>query len=174
LRGRPRWFAAAAGAALLILAPARALAQYRRGPETSVVVGPSFYRLESSGTGFAGRAGLAFRLRGGPLLLEPGLSFLTLRNEFHARITWFFPEFGLLAEANQGPVRPFLGAGAGFGVESHVGSDRWQIALHTAAGLRIQVGNSWGIRVEGRLRSVHPFRWRTLDLSAGFVQGMYR
>ena len=123
----------ATAAALLLLAaafPTRAESQPRAsGPESSLLIGPSRYDLISRGTGLAGQASLAFRtLR--RVLLEPSLSYLTHRNQFGQRNHWFFPELSIQAELRWGMLRPYVGGGAGAGVASLVGPDRWHGSLH--------------------------------------------
>ena len=159
-------------ALILGMAPGCVLAQGGPGPESSVMAGPSPYALSGTGTGLGVNLGIAFRPVGG-LVIEPGLGFFTYRNDFKQRSHWFFPELSLQAEVRSGSLRPYVGAGGGAGVQSRVGSDRWVGTLHAVAGLRLRLGQSWGVRGELRARAVPPFSGHTLDVGIGLVRGMF-
>lgn len=157
--------------ALAVLPPPVA-AQRAPGPESSVTVGPSFYHFTRSGTGFAGKAALSFRPGHRVLVIELGLGYVTYHNDFGARIHWLFPELSAQAEGHLGAVRPYLGVGAGGGVLSQVGQDRFEGTLHGAGGVRLRLGRGWGARVEVLVRAVHA-SGHSVDVGAGFVRGIF-
>lgn len=167
LRGITLWLAAS----VALSASLEAQPRRRGGPESSLTAGPSPYELSESGTGFSAHAGVGFRLTRRVLILEPGLGFFIYRNPFKVRSTWFFPELSAQAELRPAGLRPFIGAGAGAGVESLPGSDRWKGTLHAVAGLRLRLGKTWGARAEVRLRGVYA-RGRTLDIGIGAFTGI--
>lgn len=165
-----RWSLGVA-ASLGLSVPLYAQARRPTGPESSLTAGPSPYALAERGTGFSAHAGLGFRVTRRVLILEPGLGFFIYRNPFKVRTSWFFPELSAQAELRPGGLRPFIGAGAGAGVESLPGSDRWKGTLHAVAGLRLRLGRTWGARAEVRLRGVHA-RGHTIDIGAGIFTGI--
>jgi hypothetical protein len=171
---QPQSVGTAAILILIALIPGRAESQRRApGPEWSLLIGPARYDLTSSGTGFAGQAGLAFRPVRRVLLLEPSLGYLTYRNRFGLRDHWFFPELSIQAEVRLGMLRPFVGGGAGAGVASLVGSDRWHGALHGVTGVRLHLGRDWGGRAEVRIRAVPPWSGHTTDFGFGVILGLF-
>jgi hypothetical protein len=167
----------ASTAVLLLLAallPAQVESQQRvPGPVSSLLIGPSRYDLTTSGTGLAGQASLAFRLARRDLLLEPSLGYLTYRNQFGQRNHWFFPELSIQAEFRLGLLRPFAGGGAGAGVASLVGPDRWHGAFHGVAGVRLRLNRGWGGRAQVRIRAVPPGSGHTIDFGFGVVLGPF-
>jgi hypothetical protein len=159
---------------MAVLVPARLESQRGApGPETALLIGPSLYDFTGSGTGFSGLAGLAFRPTRRVLLLEPSFGYLTYRNEFGQRSHWFFPELSLQAELQLGILRPFLGGGAGAGVASAVGADRWHGSLHGVAGFRLRLSRGFGGRAEARVRMVPPWSNHTIDFSFGVIRGLF-
>ena len=166
--------AAVLGRILLLSAPASAQReQGGGGVETSLLAGLVRYDLDRSGTGFGAKADLSFRPTSG-LIIEPGLGFLTYRNQFGQRNNWLFPELSALVEVRVGAMRPFLGGGGGASVAERVGPDRYEATLHGMAGVRFRLGRSWGGRVEVRVRAVPPWRGHTADFELGVVRGMFR
>lgn len=151
--------------------PETAGAQRGLGPESAILLGPAPYDLAKSGTGLAVHLGLALRPAPRVLLLEPALGFFFFKNDFGHTVHWFFPELSLQAETVLGPARPYLGGGAGFGVETQVGSDRVIGTLHAGAGLRLRLGRGWGARAEARWRGAPPGSGHLVDLGLGIVRG---
>lgn len=162
-------------AAALALAAhaAPALPQERMHTQASLLLGPSPYDMSGVGTGFAANLGATTRIGRGAFLVEPGLGYFTYRTRFGGRSQWLFPEIDFAAEASLGSLRPYLGAGFGAGFETRAGPNQVDLTLHAAAGLRLALGGSWGMRTELRLRSVDPFHGNTSDIGIGITRGIY-
>ncbi len=149
---------AAAGCASLIL-----LAGPVKAQAVSVSAGYSGWTCCLADGGGA-TAALRVDLPIGPvLLLEPGLTWLRLRNEGEAPDQTHYV-LELSAQASlpiPGRVRPFLGLGAGF--PSNTAGDFF-IAVHAVAGLRLGLGPAWHLRAEFRAREARPIQG---DLTLG-------
>jgi len=166
--------AAVLGHSLLLPAPAAAQReQGAGGVETSLLAGLVRYDLDRSGTGLGAKADLSFHPTRG-LVIEPGLGYLTYRNQFGQRNNWLFPELSALAEIRLGAVRPFLGGGGGASIEERVGSDHYDGTIHGMAGVRFRLSQTWGGRAEIRLRAVPPFSGHTTDFEVGVIRGKFR
>lgn len=132
----------------------------------SLCGGYSSYDLAGTGGGFVAAVGLSWS----PvkfLVLEPGMSFFTYKPDFvDTRQSYLFPELSIQAQAGSGRVLPFIGVGAG-GSFVVGGIGRTQGTLHATIGLRMDVGDGWGLRTEARARSVDPWVGNTLDILVG-------
>ena len=152
-------------------------AQRRRepvnGPQTSVLLGAASYDFSGTGTAVVINAGFALRPLRRILIIEPGLGYLTYKNDFQVRSHWIFPEVSVQVEAPLQNVRPYLGGGAGAGIQTQVGRGHTVFTLHVAGGVRIRAARNWGIRLETRLRSVDPFEGRSLDFGAGVFWNLF-
>jgi hypothetical protein len=82
----------------------------------------------------------------------------------------WFPEAQVQAELTVGPLRPYLGVGAGVALESVEGQRFTEATLSAALGARLPVGARLLLGAELRLRAVDPFTGSTSDLglSAGW------
>jgi len=141
-------------------------------PGVSLVGGPTSYDL--SGTGTAGIGQLRID---GPvsriLVIELGLGVFSYRAQFSDRVTHLVTDVSLQAQLPRGPVRPYLGAGGGF-AEYLSGRGSTLGTLHAAAGVRGDVGGSWGLLGEIRARSVDPFTGSMLDFVVGIRRRLGR
>lgn len=137
----------------------------------SVSGGYSSYDLAGTGGGFVGAVGLSWS----PvkfLVVEPGMSFFTYKPDFvDTRQSYLFPEVSIQAQAGSGRVLPFIGVGAG-GSFVVGGIGRTQGTLHATIGLRMDVGDGWGLRTEARARSIDPWVGNTLDILVGLSRRM--
>ncbi len=132
----------------------------------SLVAGPSSYKLSGSGTTFT--AAVRFDLPVGRLfIVEPGIGYLGYRTTFQQSIKYLLPEIGLQFQPVRGPVRPYLGVGAGFS-EYLTGPGNSPGTVHAAAGVRAWLTRSYGLRAEVRLRGLDPFSGqRMTDFTIG-------
>lgn len=160
--------------ALLLLATGHLAAQQGGGPpsETALLAGPSSYDLSGTGTAFAASLSSTVHLAGRVLLLSPNFGYFTYRTQFGSRRHFLFPEAGLQLQAPMGRFRPYLGAGAGAGIDTQGGPSQLDFTLHAAAGFRLRVRNEWGLRGELRVRSVDPFHGNTADFGIGITRGI--
>lgn len=132
----------------------------------SLVAGPSSYQLSGSGTTFT--AAVRFDLPVGHLfVVEPGIGYFQYRTAFKQSIKYLLPEVGLQFQPVRGPVRPYLGVGAGFS-EYLTGPGSSPGTVHAAAGVRAWLSRSYGLRAEVRVRGLDPFSGqRMTDFTIG-------
>lgn len=163
-----------AAVALLVLAAGPMAAQQGGGPpsETALLAGPSSYDLSGTGTSFAANLSSTVRLAGRVLLFSPNFGYFTYRTQFGSRRHFLFPEAGFQLQAPMGRFRPYLGAGAGVGIDTQGGPSQLDFTLHAAAGFRLRVRGDWGVRGELRVRSVDPFHGNTADFGIGITRGV--
>jgi hypothetical protein len=161
-------------AALLLLATGPLAAQQGGGPpsETALLAGPSSYDLSGTGTSFAANLSSTVRLAGRVLLFSPNFGYFTYRTQFGNRRHFLFPEAGLQLQVPMGRFRPYLGAGAGAGIDTRGGPSQLDFTLHAAAGFRLRVRSDWGVRGEVRVRPVDPFHGHTADFGLGITRGI--
>lgn len=156
--------AAAAILALHALLPADAVAQER----TALVVsgGPAPYDLSGTGTAWVVGAELSRALAGRMLWLEAGTRLFSYQSQGRSTITHLFPEAGLRVHLPAGPIRPYVGAGAGGSLVIE-GRDDTEVTLHALLGLRIDANPNWHLRPEMRIRSVDPWTGTVADFTLG-------
>ncbi|HEX9703780.1 MAG TPA: hypothetical protein VGA20_00850 [Gemmatimonadales bacterium] len=159
--------AALSGVSLFFVPPL--VAQSTRAPILTVSAGYSEYDL--SGVGNAPIAGARLALAVGRfLVVEPAAMYFRYQSQFGTRVTYLFPELSLQAQV-PGPVRPYIGVGAG--VYARVApSWHMDLTVHGTAGFRADVDERWGFRVEGRLRSLGPFGGNVADVSFGISRAL--
>lgn len=166
----------------LIARAAPAAAQYNRddqdrrdrpSPAVSFLAGPSNYHLSGTGTAFA--AAIRFDVPTGRLfILEPGMGFFRYRTKVGTTIKYLLPEIGLQFQPIHGPVRPYLGVGAGFS-EYLTGPGPSPGTVHAVAGLRVRVTGDYGFRGEIRVRGLDPFSGQQMtDLTFGLTKRLAR
>ena len=133
----------------------------------SLVGGPSSYRLSGTGTSFT--AAIRFDLPLGRLfIVEPGIGYFRYRTQFKQSLKYLLPEVGFQIQPPRGPVRPYVGVGAGFS-EYLTGPGASPGTVHVAAGLRAWLTRSYGLRAEVRLRGLDPFSGQQMtDFTIGF------
>ncbi len=164
-----RFFAAAA---LVTALPGLSRTLAAQG-QVSVVAGPSVYDLSGTGTTYAINAGLAFRPLDRILVVEPSFGFLRYTTQGDIKATLLMPELSLQAEARLGPVRPYLGGGAGQVRASGGGFREWDTSLHGLAGVRAELGAGWGARAELRVRAIGPTGGTTADFGVGLARRVF-
>jgi hypothetical protein len=136
-----------------------------RRPGVAVTGGISQYDLSGTGT----RKFAAMRVQVpvlSHLVIEPGLGFMDYRIQGQRpapRARLWFPEVQVQAEAQLGPVRPYLGAGGGLAVESLLGERGTEPTLSAAGGARIDLPGNWGLEGELRIRAIDPWTGTTAD-----------
>lgn len=162
----------------LIVQVAPAAAQYNRddqgrrdrpSPAVSLLAGPSTYDL--SGTGTAFNVAVRFDIPAGRrFIVEPGIGFFRYRTVFGTTIKYLLPEISLQFEPTRGPVRPYVGVGAGFS-EYLTGPGASPATVHAVVGLRARVTRIYGFRTEVRLRGVDPFSGQQMtDVAFGLTK----
>jgi hypothetical protein len=156
-------------ACLVGLAPVAAgLAQSVRRPELSLLVGPVPYDLAGTGTGGTGRLGLGWTLAGRVVVVEPSVGVLAASGN-----NLLLPELSLEVAAGRGPLRPYLGAGAGAAWAFDGNGPAWRATLHAMLGARLALPEGWGLRAELRARSVDPWTGETVDIGVGFTRDVF-
>jgi hypothetical protein len=154
---------------LALLSPFRpAPAQGRLA--VGIAAGPSPYDLAGTGTGTAAAGFLAWRPARG-LVIEPGLTVFSYRSQFDERTNLLLPEVSFQGELALGAFRPFLGAGAG-GAFALSGVPSTSVTLHAVGGARVDLGQSWGLLGEMRIRAVHPWTGNTVDFLFGVSRAL--
>lgn len=135
-----------------------------------LAAGPSPYDLDGTGTGTAGAAFLTWRpVRG--LVVEPTVAGLTYRSQFERRTSILLPELSVQGELTLGAFHPFLGGGAG-AIMGLSGSPPSGATLHAVGGSRYDLGNSWGLRGEMRVRAMHPWTGNSVDFLFGVSRSL--
>jgi hypothetical protein len=130
-----------------------------------VAAGPSPYDLSGTGTGTAVGGFLAWRPARG-LVVEPGLTVFSYRSQFDERTNLLLPEVSFQGELALGGFRPFLGGGVG-GAFTLSGVPSTSVTLHAVGGALVDLGQSWGLLGEMRIRAVHPWTGNTVDFLFG-------
>ena len=159
-----RYQLAALSGVLLLVAPASA-AQRVTAPALTLSAGLTEYDLSGVGNGRIAGARIALPV-GRAFVLEPAVMYFRYQPQFGARVTYLFPEVTFQAQARLGELRPYLGAGAGM-YAAFAGSFDMDVTIHAATGFRIDVAERWGVRFEGRLRSLGPLGGNISDVSVG-------
>jgi len=135
-----------------------------RHPVVAVLAGPSPYDLSGVGTGFAAAIRLDFQLFQ-LIIVEPGLGWFRYRTQDGSLETHLLPELSLQAQARLGPLRPYLGGGAGL---AFISPGDWSYTtLHGAAGVRLTLAPRWLLRAEFRLRTEGPGAGNMGDIGLG-------
>jgi hypothetical protein len=135
-----------------------------------VAAGPSPYDLAGTGTGTAIGGFLPWRPARG-LVVEPGLTVFSYRSQFDERTNLVLPEVSIQGELVLGGLRPFLGGGAG-GAFALSGVPSTTVTLHAVGGARLDVGQTWGLLGEMRIRAVHPWTGNTVDFLFGVSRAL--
>jgi hypothetical protein len=135
-----------------------------------VAAGPSPYDLSGTGTGTAVGGFLAWRPARG-LLVEPGLTVFSYRSQFDERTNLVLPEVSIQGELVMGDFRPFLGGGAG-GAFALSGVPSTSVTLHAVGGARLDLGQTWGLLGEMRIRAIHPWTGNTVDFLFGVSRAL--
>lgn len=141
-------------------------------PAVTFMAGPSAYDL--SGTGTSAFGAVRFDIPSGRVLIfEPGLAVFRYTTQADETLTYILPELSLQAQVPSGALRPYAGGGIGF-TEFLSGRGQSDVTLHAAAGLRLDLGDRWGLRGEARLRSIDPFAGNTFDVGFGVSRRLGR
>ena len=135
-----------------------------------IAAGPSPYDLSGTGTGTAVAGSLAWRPARG-LVVEPGLTVFSYRSQFDERTNLLLPEVSFQGELALGAFRPFLGGGAG-GAFALSGVPSTSVTLHAVGGARVDLGQTWGLRGEMRVRAIHPWTGNTVDFLFGVSRAL--
>ena len=119
-----------------------------------LLAGPSSYDL--SGVGTAPAVAVQVPWQWTPaLVVEPSLTYFRYRPQFGSNVTYLFPELSLQLMVPRGPIRPYLGTGAGRSIVLSRPGDH--LSLHAILGLRVPITHSWMAR--GELRARSPYQW---------------
>lgn len=136
----------------------------------ALVAGPTRYALQERRTG----AVVALRLASPfePLgirnwLLEPGLAYGWYRTDPGERRHVVFSELQLQAQTGD-RLRPYAGVGGGLAVGRRESNTTAFLSFSAGAGVRIAVGERWGIVGDFRVRRTALFRRWNRELTAGF------
>lgn len=159
----------AAGGAVLCLGPALP-AQRLAAPALSLSAGLTQYDLSGVGNGRIAGARIALPVRRA-FVLEPAVMYFRYQSQFGARVTYLFPEVTFQVQARLDDLRPYVGAGAGV-YAVFAGSFDMDVTIHAAAGFRVDVAERWGVRFEGRLRSLGPVGGNISDASFGVSRAL--
>jgi hypothetical protein len=135
-----------------------------------IAAGPSPYDLSGTGTGTAAAGFLSWRPARG-LVVEPALAMFSYLSQFDERTNLLLPEVSFQGELAFGAFRPFLGGGAG-GSFAVSGVPTTTLTLHAVGGARVDLGKSWGLRGEMRIRAVHPWTGNTVDFLFGVSRAL--
>ena len=135
-----------------------------------IAAGPSPYDLAGTGTGTAIGGFLPWRPARG-LVVEPGLTVFSYRSQFDERTNLVLPEVSIQGELVLGGFRPFLGGGAG-GAFALSGVPSTSLTLHAVGGARVDLGLTWALLGEMRIRSVHPWTGNTVDFLFGVSRAL--
>jgi len=156
----------------LIHPPAVLNAQGRGRTTLGLGGGYSSYDLSGTGSTFVISARLDHRLLSA-IVTEVAVTYFQYDPQLSSGQTdrLLFPELSLQAQLPLGPVYPYIGGGIGFaqvlsGPESRV------LTLHAATGLRVRIGDRWGIRGELRPRAVDPWGAVTADFTLGVARAL--
>lgn len=150
----------------LLSVPAPVSAQtYAPRVDLALVGGAWQYDLSGTGTTWFAGARAALPL-GGPLLIEPGLTYARYTTQGGTASNLLFPEAQLQVELLRDRYRPFLGVGAGPAFISGGGSNT-ELSLTASAGLRAQITPLWGVRGELRVRSIDPWVGTAAEWTVG-------
>lgn len=157
------------GVALLIAAsPALCPGQQRQTQDrlwAGLALGPSSYDLSGTGTEFVANASIYWEPKRGVLIM-PSVPFFRYHAQFERPTTYLFPELSIATSPFPGPIRPYLGFGAGWGVFlSGVGES--DPTIHVVSGLRVTVKRGFALRCEIKVRAVDPSVGTTSDLTCG-------
>jgi hypothetical protein len=136
----------------------------------AIAAGPSPYDLSGTGTGTAIGGFLPWRPARG-LVVEPGLTVFSYRSQYDERTNLVLPEVSIQGELVLGQFRPFLGGGAG-GSFAVSGVPTTTLTLHAVGGARVDLGQTWGLLGEMRIRSVHPWTGNTVDFLFGVSRAL--
>lgn len=158
------WLVAASAVLLLARASADAGAQERTA--LTVSGGPAPYDLSGTGTAWVVGAEVSRALAGRMLWVEAGTRLFSYQSQGESTITHLFPEAGLRLQLPVGPIRPYVGAGAGASAVVQ-GPGETELTLHALLGLRIAANPNWHLRPEMRVRSVDPWTGTVADFSLG-------
>jgi hypothetical protein len=140
-------------AVLVLAAPARA---QEPAPEVSIGIGPVAFGHGRAKPIVAARASIPM---GRGLLVDAGISAIpgsgsnsTLSSSGDT-VDYLLPDLGLNLELGSGPFRPYVGAGATLALDlrKEVQGD---FGVHADAGARIDLSPRWGLRIDGRVRSL--------------------
>jgi hypothetical protein len=155
---------------LLALLPAARPAPAQGRLAVAIAAGPSPYDLSGTGTGAAVGGFLPWRPARG-LVVEPGLTVFSYTSQYDERTNLLLPEVSIQGELVLGQFRPFLGGGAG-GSFAVSGVPTTTVTLHAVGGARVDLGETWGLRGEMRIRSVHPWTGHTVDFLFGVSRAL--
>jgi hypothetical protein len=135
-----------------------------------IAAGPSPYDLSGTGTGTAIGGFLPWRPARG-LVVEPGITVFSYRSQFDERTNLVLHEVSVQGELVLGQFRPFLGGGVG-GSFAVSGVPTTTLTLHAVGGARVDLGLSWGLLGEVRIRSIHPWTGNTVDFLFGVSRAL--
>lgn len=158
------WIVGASALVLLASGPADVGAQERSA--LTVSGGPAPYDLSGTGTAWVAGAEVSRALVGRMLWAEAGTRLFSYQSQGESTITHLFPEAGLRLQLPVGPIRPYVGAGAGGSLVIEGRSDT-EVTLHALVGLRIDANPNWHLRPEMRIRSVDPWTGTVADFALG-------
>lgn len=130
----------------------------------TALAGPSSYDLSGVGTTFAAAVHFGWQWKRA-LVIEPGITYFHYEEQFGRQTTILFPELSVQAMVPGGLMRPYIGIGAGRSVVLQSPADH--LSLHAVPGLRVPVGQAWGLRGELRVRSPHQWGAVTADYMFG-------
>jgi hypothetical protein len=82
---------------------------------------------------------------------------------------YLLPDVGLAFQVPLGRLHPYLGAGVGLAANLRVGGDGF-LALHTAAGLQVDLWDGWGARLDYRVRSLASPHSDSREITIGLTK----
>jgi len=150
---------------LLLLSPNVALAQI------AISISGGFAQFDLSGTGdapvLAGRVDMPVNRY---VIAEPGITLLWPEQQFGETTTLFIPEVQFQLQ-RPGRLAPYVGLGVGgaFDIrDDENGGTQSDLTISGAAGLRAQLSEMFGLRVELRMRGIgDSFQGSTAEWTAG-------
>jgi len=151
---------------LLAVLPVPGSSQQPSRWAASLLAGPSSYDLSGVGTAPAVALELAWQWTPA-VVIEPGLTYFRYDPQFGSKITHLFPELSLQFMVPRGPIRPYLGAGAGRSVVLNRPGDH--LSVHATVGARVPVTSNWMARGEVRARSPHQWGASMVDIMFGLT-----